>query len=89
MEKQVTEYFDESFSEKRIANDDQVFIPDLIKKVQSRDVVYGQMMNFLNYFHMIDGFNLIIELIKIGSESSCKMPLDWFSYLTSPFRSCK
>ena len=47
------------------------------------------MINFLNTFAEIGGFDAIIGFLKLGNETQeDKMPLDLISLIVSPFRTC-
>ena len=50
--------------------------------------MYGQLINFVNYFSNIGGFERIIDILKFGNDAEEKLPLDILSYLVTPFRTC-
>ena len=64
---------------------------DMVKdQISSRkSIVFGQFLNFLNYFAELDGFEALIDALKAGNETNEeRMPLEMISLLVSPFRTC-
>ena len=88
--KPVTKKFDHiNFEEARRKDEDEVDIDDVKEMVAARkDIVFGQFMNFINYFEEQGGFKAILDFLKQGNEQEEKIPLEMISMATAPFRNC-
>jgi hypothetical protein len=90
-EKSVTNSFEHVNFEEANRRDEEEIEVDVVKDaIQNRkNIIYGQMANFLNTFAEIGGFEAIIAFLKAGNEAQDeKMPLDLISLIVSPFRTC-
>lgn len=89
-EKGVTANFEHLTFEPKYANDDQVDIEAVKDQVYYRKgLVYGQFLNFLNYFAELGGFEALVDALKIGNASvDERMPLEVMSLLVQPFKQC-
>lgn len=57
---------------------DQVKESILLRK----NIVFGQMLNFLNYFSELGGFDALVNALKAGAETQeDRMPLEMISLL--------
>lgn len=90
MEKMITKSFeDKDFEKLRKKEDEEYDIDDIKEGISNRKgFVFGQFVNFINYFSYAGGFDAIIDVLKIGNESEEKIPLEWITALTNPFRNC-
>ena len=88
----VTQNFDHVNFEKQRKKDDDEFDLDEAKEniVQRKNIVFGSLVNFVNYFAQIGGFDAIIDVLRYGTgnDNEEKLPLDLVSMLTLPFRNC-
>jgi ubiquitin carboxyl-terminal hydrolase 9/24 len=85
----VTKKQEKNFVETRIKND--IELDDIkIMVYRKMNVVFGQFINFINYFATLGGFEAILTLLKYGSNpgDAEKVPLELIALLTSPFRNC-
>lgn len=89
-EKQVTENFDHLTFECTYTSDEQIDADKVKEQIlYKKSIVYGQFLNFLNYFSQIGGFEALVGALKAGNESlEDRMPLDVMSLLVLPFRQC-
>jgi hypothetical protein len=87
--KKVTNDFSKDFERMRKKDEEDIDI-DEVKEILigRRNIVFGQFMNFVNYFSEFGGFDAILEFLKLGNELEEKIPLDMISLLTIPFRNC-
>mmetsp|Transcript_49154 Transcript_49154/g.36209 ORF Transcript_49154/g.36209 Transcript_49154/m.36209 type:complete len:127 (+) Transcript_49154:2-382(+) len=54
-----------------------------------KSIVFGQFINFVNYFAEFGGFDAIIDILRHGTDGGeDKVPLDIVSNITAPFRNC-
>lgn len=87
----VTQVFDQVNFEANRKKDEEDIDVDEVKDdiILRRNLVYGQFMNFINYFADIGGFDAIVDYLKLGNElQEDKIPLEMISLLTHPFRNC-
>ena len=63
----VQDFTEVDFDQRRIT-DEAKYIPEASKQriVHKDNLVFGQMVNFVQYFADIGGFNAIINLLKLG-----------------------
>lgn len=89
-EKQVTENFDHLTFEPIYTSEEQIDADKVKEQIMyKKSMVYGQFLNFLNYFSQINGFEALVGALKAGNESlEDRMPLDVMSLLVQPFRQC-
>jgi len=78
------------FEANRIANEDEIDIDEVKENLLlKKNLVFGQMINFVNYFAELGGFDAIIDVLRQGSEGEdTKLPLELVSIMTSPFKNC-
>lgn len=58
-----------NFEQGRKQDDDNLDVDEIKEAVTSRKgLVYGQFMNFINYFAEIGGFDAIIDFLKYDSQ---------------------
>ena len=87
--KKVTSDFNKDFERCRKKEEEEVDIDEVKDMIFLRKgVIFGQFINFVNYFSEFGGFEAIIDFLKLGNEVDDKIPLDMISLLTMPFRSC-
>lgn len=86
----VTQTFDHlNFENARKKDEEEIDLDDVKEQIITRkNLVYGQFMNFINYFAQFGGFDAIIDFLKLGNEQEEKIPLELISLVTSPFRNC-
>jgi hypothetical protein len=90
-EKGVTNSYTHVNFEEANRKDEEDVDNDVVKEIIStrKNIVYGQLVNFLNYFGEVGGFEAIIDFLKAGNEGQDeRMPLDIISLVVSPFRTC-
>lgn len=90
-EKGVTQKFDHiNFEENLITNEEDIDTDKIKEQITSRKaIVFGQFLNFLNYFAELNGFEALVDALKSGNENGeDRMPLEMISLLVSPFRCC-
>ena len=84
--------------------DQEYDIDEMRERIATRsdDLVFGSALNFLNYFNQLDGFTILMNLIKAGnyrpteeeikedkSKAEIEMiPLETFVELTNSFLNC-
>ena len=53
-----------------------------------KDLKYGQLLNWVQYFAFLGGFDALINLLSLGlnDEKSVKTPFKIVSYLIRPFQ---
>lgn len=86
----TNDYSDINFEENNVQDED-VIDNDKVKEniFNRKNIVHGQLANFLNYFAGQGGFIAIIDFLKCGNEAQeDKIPLDLISLVVSPFRTC-
>jgi hypothetical protein len=86
----VTKTFEgTNFEAARKKDDEEYDLDDIKEQIATRKgLIFGQFINFVNYFSQFGGFDAILEVLKIGNEVEEKIPLDWIASLTAPFRNC-
>jgi len=87
----VTEKFDHLNFVANVKKDEDDIDADAVRiMIQNRKgIVYGQFLNFLNYFSELGGFEALIDALKAGNETQeDRMPIDLISLLVSPFKTC-
>ena len=99
------QHTDTDFQCLRQADEQEYDVELLRERVRSKDkdLVFGQAINFLNYFAEIAGFDAYFQLLQVGNSrppeksdsdkkddkgESAYLPLDFLAYLTSPFLRC-
>lgn len=86
----VTKSFDSvAFESKRYKDEDDINIDDARERIYfKRDIIFGQFINFVNYFAQIGGFDSIIEYLKAGSQAEERIPIEMISLISSAFKNC-
>ena len=90
-DKSVTNSFVHVNFEEANRRDEEEVDNDVVKDIiqNRKNIVFGQMANFLNTFAEIGGFDAIVAFLKSGNDAQDeKMPLDLISLIVSPFRTC-
>ena len=93
-DKVTKDYGKVDFVTRRHPSTKEVDVELIREKIASRasDLVFGQALNFLNYFAEIGGFNALIKAIeegnKVKNESDEMMPLELLGDLTGAFVNC-
>jgi hypothetical protein len=90
-EKSVSANFSHVNFEESNRRDEEEIDVEVVKDTiaNRKNIQFGQMINFLNTFAEIGGFDAIIGFLKLGNEAQDdKMPLDLISLIVSPFRTC-
>ena len=97
------DYTNEDFVGRRHQQDQEYDIEDLRDRIQNKaDLVFGQALNFLDYFHELGGFTAFLNLFRIGNarpsdeqiaadKSLAKyelIPLESLGDLTNAFLNC-
>jgi hypothetical protein len=79
-----------NFEENNQQDEDQIDNDKIKEQIFSRkNIVFGQLANFLNYFAEQGGFEAIVDYLRSGSEvQEERIPLDLISLVVSPFRTC-
>lgn len=69
-ENSITQTFDHVIFEKNRKKDEEDYDIDEVKEtiVTRKNIVYGQFMNFVNYFSQIGGFEAIIDYLKCSND---------------------
>lgn len=79
-----------NFEENNQQDEDQID-NDKVKEMifNRKNIIYGQFVNFLNFFGEQGGFEAIVDYLRSGNEAQDeKIPLDLISLVVSPFRTC-
>lgn len=86
----ATKNFEKVDFEKLRKKDDEDYDIDEIKEtiIFRKEIIFGQFINFLNYFDSIGGFVAIVDILRVGNLGEEKLPLDWIATLTTPFKNC-
>ena len=87
----VTKQFEHINFEQAVKKDEEEVDVDSVRDtiINRKGIVFGQFLNFLNYFAEIGGFDALIDALKAGNEAQeDRMPLDVISLLVNPFRTC-
>ncbi len=77
--------------EKQRKKDEEDYDVDEVKEwiSQRKNLVFGQFINFVNYFAELGGFDAILDILKQGNDTDDnKAPLDLVSIMTAPFKNC-
>ena len=55
---------------------------------QQKNLVYGQFINFVNFFASEGGFDRVLDILSYGNDSEEKLPFDILSQMVTPFKTC-
>ena len=79
-----------NFEENNMQDEDSIDNDKVKENIANRKhILYGQLVNFLNYFAAQGGFDAIVDFLRSGNEAQEeKIPLDLISLVVSPFRTC-
>ncbi len=90
-EKPITNSYTHINFEENNLQDEDLIDNDKVKEMifNRRNIVYGQFVNFLNFFGEQGGIDAITDFLKTGNEQQDeKIPLDLISLVVSPFKNC-
>jgi hypothetical protein len=78
------------FEKLRKKDEEEYDIDELKENVAYRkNLVFGQFINFVNYFAELSGFDAILDVLRFGNDKDdTRLPLEFVSILTAPFKNC-
>jgi hypothetical protein len=84
----ITNDFEQTEFEK-LRREEDYDIDEVRRMIEYRkELVFGQVINFVNYFGEIGGFDAILDILKAGGDQDEKLPLDIVAVMTYPFKNC-